>query len=582
MERRQPFTAQRGLLYNALWATPLPTMTLPTESIELGLERFAALIGEHSQLREELGASGRDFFGGEPPRHNAPEALLAGRRHLEWFLFERHSPSLFGFPSEHLLEAWLEGAPPELGDKGQVLTHSFVGLFEVVEELPGVGCWLRDMAGFGSYALAHALDAGRLQPGDLLVGRLFPIEDGLHCASSAAAIFRSGKLAAALEQDLEHIRSKASGKVLRLSQDGLEKMFWGAGHEPKSEDAVGDLSRFLSEAAGLPQHRIDSIVARLGEAPFDPDNLTPGAGDLLGSILDDLAFGTDVNLDAARKNLLLAWQQLSLEPDQAAQSPEPSANEGPDQESPAAAVARFDSGRLAGQDLDNLFDNLEKDLGISAVPDEDPEEDSPAPDFPGVVGAMIAEYRWEHELRAEGDACPGPDPLSLLAEFAEPIGVFEELGPEELLRFVTFWIHEKQALNSSQEARELLDSLRHFIGWVQAAHEHPLQDQFESTLERLLESLPRIVELNRALPEGFESADDPRCMLFEVCVNSQGQFDHLRDRDGQTHQVQLEASLGARLRVGDRIHGWLDLEGNLTIRRCYPPESAGLVPGSGS
>ncbi|MDP6387436.1 MAG: hypothetical protein QGI93_14660, partial [Planctomycetota bacterium] len=77
-------------------------MTLPTESIELGLERFAALIGEHSQLREELGASGWEFFGGEPPRHNAAEALLAGRRHLEWFLFERHSPSLFGSPSEHL------------------------------------------------------------------------------------------------------------------------------------------------------------------------------------------------------------------------------------------------------------------------------------------------------------------------------------------------------------------------------------------------------------------------------------------------------------------------------------------------
>ena len=38
---------------------------------------------------------------------------------------------------------------------------------------------------------------------------------------------------------------------------------------------------------------------------------------------------------------------------------------------------------------------------------------------------------------------------------------------------------------------------------------------------------------------------------------------------------------GVRLRAGDRVHGWLDLEGNLTIRRCYPPESAGLVPGSG-
>ncbi|MDP6741180.1 MAG: hypothetical protein QF404_14320 [Planctomycetota bacterium] len=556
-------------------------MTLPTESIELGLERFAALIGEHSQLREELGASGWEFFGGEPPRHNAAEALLAGRRHLEWFLFERHSPSLFGSPSEHLLEAWLEGAPSELGDKGQVLTHSFVGIFEVVEELPEVGCWLRDMAGFGSYALAHALDDGRLQTGDLLVGRLFPIEDGLHCASSAAAIFRSGKLAAALEQDLEHIRSKASGKVLRLSQDGLEKMFWGAGHEPKSEQAVGDLRRFLSEAADLPQHRIKSIVTRLGEAPFDPDNLTPGAGDLLGSILDDLAFGTNVDLDAARRHLLLAWQELSLEPDQADQVSEPPLDGDLNQKGSAAAVARFDSGRLAGQDLDSLFDNLEKDLGIGAVSDDDPDEDSPAPDFPGVVGAMIAEYCWEHDLRAEDDACPKSDPLALLAEFAKPIGVFEELGPEELLRFATFWIHEKEALNSAQDARELLDSLRHFIGWVQAAHEHPLQDQFDSTLERLLESLPRIVELNRALPVVSESADDPRCTLFEVCVDPQGQFDHLRDRDGQAYQVQLEAGLGVRLRAGDRVHGWLDLEGNLTIRRCYPPESAGLVPGSG-
>ena len=555
-------------------------MTLPTESIEQGLERFAALVGENSQLREELGSSGHEFFGGEPPRKNAAEALLAGRRHLEWFLFERHSPALFGSPSEHLLEAWLEEAPSELGNRGQVLTNSFVGLFEVVELLPGVGCWLRDMAGFGSYALAHPLEDGRLQTGDLLVGRLFPIEDGLHCASSAAAVFRSPTLAEALEKDLEQIRATATGKVLRLSQNGLEKMFWGAGHEPRTEDAVGDLQTFLREVAALPEHRVDSILADLAETPFAPDNLIPGAGDPLGAILDDLAFGTDVDLDAARRTLLIAWQEMAQQTPAANQAPLSNAQENQESEGPSAAVARFDSGRQAGQDLDDLFNNLEKDLGLDSVADENPEEDLPAPDFPGVVGAMIDECRWEYENGDDKGTEINFDSLALLAEFAESIGVFEELSAAELLRFLTFWIHEREALRTSQEARELLISLRSFMVWVQTAHEHPLKDQFDSTLERLQESLPRIVELNRALPSAVAAADDPRGMLFEVCVNAKGHFDHLRDRDGQAHKVQMESSLGARLRAGDRLHGWLDSDGELTIRRCYPPEAAGLVPDS--
>ncbi|HIF40055.1 MAG TPA: hypothetical protein EYQ74_03005 [Planctomycetes bacterium] len=557
-------------------------MTLPTESIELGLEQFAKLIGKHSQLREELGASGREFFGGDPPRQNAAEALLAGRRHLEWFLFERHSPALFGAPSEHLLEAWLEESPSDLGDKGQVLTQSFVGVFEVVELLPDVGCWLRDKAGYGSYALAHPSADGRMQTGDLLVGRLFPIEDGLHCASSAAAIFRSATLVSALEKDIEQIRANATGKVLRLTQDGLEKMFWGSGHEPQSEDPVGDLQVFLRESAALPQHRIESIISDLTATPYDPENLTPGAGDPLGVILDALAFDTDVNLSAARKHLLLGWQGLAMQSPEGDQGPENNANDDPEPEGPGAAVARFESGRLAGQDLDGLFDDLEEDLGLGSVADANPEDDSPAPDFPGVVGAMISEYRWEIES-AEGEAAEGNlDGLSLLAKFAEPIGVFEELGHAELLRFVTFWIHEQEALASAQEARDLLDSLENFTTWVQAAHEHPLQDQFGSTLKGLRESLPRIVELNRALPDGTGLVDDSRAMLFEVCVDAHGQFDHLRDRDGQDHQARLEAGLSARLRAGDRVHGCLEPDGEFTIRRCYPAESAGLVPGSGS
>jgi hypothetical protein len=557
-------------------------MTQPGESIEAGVDRFAVLLGEHSQLREELGSSGREFFGGEPPRHDPAEALLAARRHLEWFLFERHSPSLFGSPAEHLLDAWLDEAPPDLGERGEVLLRSFVGIFEVLELLPGVGCWLRDVAGFGNYALAYPTDNGLLRLEDLLVGRLFPVEDGLHRASSAAAVFRAGHLNKALERDLEQIRSKSQRKVLRLSQQGLEKMFWGAGHRPRSQDPVGDLRAFLGQQPHLAGHRVESILSLLTWAPFDPDKLAHGAGGPLGAILDDLAFDTDIDLEATRRHLLLAWQELTRDRTPAADQTPSAAHEAPDSEGPSQAMARFDSGRRAGHDLDGLFQDLEQELGLEEVSGEEDEKDSPAPDFPGVVGAMIAEYRWEVENGQDGAAPAYLDSLGLLAQFAQPIGVFEELGSRDLLRFVSFWVHEHQALDSAQEARNLLHALTSFCTWVQESHEHPLLDQFGSTLERLHESLPRIVELNRALPDNGGSAEDPRGKLFEVCTDARGQLDHLRDRDGETHQVQIEPALATRLRHGDRIHGWLDLQGNLTIRRCYPPEAAGLMPDVGA
>jgi len=557
-------------------------MTRTHESIEAGLERFAALLGDHSQLREELGSSGLVFFGGDPPRHDPAEALLAARRHLEWFLFERHSPSVFGSPAEHLLEAWLVESPSDLGDRGEVLLKSFVSIFEVGEALPEVGCWLKDVAGFGNYVLSFPMGDGRLRTGDLLVGRLFPVEDGMHFASSAAAIFRSPQLAEALEQDLERIRSKTPGKVLRLSQQGLEQMFWGSGHRPQSQDPVGDLRSFLKSPAGLSDHRVESILAHLKSSPFDPQALIQGAGDVLGAVLDELAFETDIDLEVARKHLVLAWQELTRSQEHAPEIEAHLTKTDAGSCDPAEAVARFDAGRVAGQELDALFNDLERDLGLASGAEDEGDQDSPAPDFPGVVGAMIEEHRWETQRDHGPEAHAQLDSLALLAEFAAPIGVFEEMDASDLLRFLSFWVHERKALESAQHARDLLGALASFCSWVQEAHEHPLLDEFGPTLERLKESLPRIVELNQALPPQELSADDPRGRLYEVQADTQGHYSNLRDRNGESHAAKAEIALTNRLRAGDRIHGWIDLEGNLTIRRCYPPEAAGLIPDSSS
>src|SRR6185503_8109201 len=89
----------------------------------------------------------------------------------------------------------------------------------------------------------------------------------------------------------------------------------------------------------------------------------------------------------------------------------------------ARALAEFERKRKAGLPLDDVFDELERELALDedenenegdadaadvddgdpddsdagerAVPKGDADEVSPAPDFPGVVSAMITEFLWE-------------------------------------------------------------------------------------------------------------------------------------------------------------------------------------------
>ena len=67
--------------------------------------------------------------------------------------------------------------------------------------------------------------------------------------------------------------------------------------------------------------------------------------------------------------------------------------------------------------------------------------------------------------------------------------------------------------------------------------------------------------------------------LYEVRVNSRGSFAGLRDRAGNDHSAAPEEALARSLRDGDRLRGSISLEGLLTIFRCYPPESSGLLEG---
>jgi hypothetical protein len=325
---------------------------------------------------------------------------------------------------------------------------------------------------------------------------------------------------------------------------------------------------------GLNAERIESLFAALARTPWSPDKLVLGARDALGDLLDEIAFDTGVDLEQARSKLTAAWPKLGptqRRPIQRRQAPS-AQDRNSDEPNPVQALRVFDAGRAAGHDLESLFDSLEQELELEPGERPDPDELAPAPDFPGVVDAMLSEFRWEIEQSEGKAAAERHNALAPLGEYASRLGRFEELDRTELLRFTTFWLPERGRIDGSQ-TRDMLDSLLAFCTWAQAAHELPLSE-FAPTLTRLRESLPRIIELNRVLPP---APDGETGELYEVQADARGRFAGVRDRAGQEHRACPEPGLAERLRPGDRLRGSISLEGRLSVFRCYPPEAGGLT-----
>jgi hypothetical protein len=191
--------------------------------------------------------------------------------------------------------------------------------------------------------------------------------------------------------------------------------------------------------------------------------------------------------------------------------------------------------------------------------------DTLAPDFPGVVGAMVEEFLWE--TRA-ADA----DLLRLFAEYGANIGVFENLGARELLVFATIWLPERGALHSADDARRMLEVLRAFCEWSENVHDVPLLQAFRAVLHGVDASLGRIALANRVRAE---ERDLQRGEMFEVTGVGRGQAD-VRDARGHVSHVQLDPRMAEHLIAGDRLRATQPEPGSLAVHCCYPAEVARL------
>src|SRR5688572_9035793 len=496
-------------------------------SIEQGLDRFLELVRADPRVREEFERSRGEFFSGAASRGSLDQL-----RHLEWFLLERPSSALGSTPAQAWQERWRAELPVSGGELVAALLHSIPGAFEVSSLVPSEGLWVRDLFTLGEHPVAEAGAATNLAVGDMLVGRLFPAGAGTFLLSPSVSVFRNPALLAAVRRDLEEMRAVRRG-VLRVQQLELERIF----HRPGAVAVVPGTEEVRARVAsdlrrqGLTPKVVAGLLERVKAAARTAD------GRVITDILNGLAFETGVDLSQTRLALIELWDSERGPPGaQAGQDPASTGSEA----DARAALAAFDRGRSEGKDLEQLFRELERDLGLDESEEPASEEQDEVPDFSGVIAAVVEEFLWDAEREQGAERAKRWSVLRTLGNYGRDIGVFEELGSARLLDF-TRWILDESGLAGVAEVETLLEALTSFCQWCEERHDLPLWHQFGSTLDSLRTSLPRHLALRRDTP-----VNAGRGTYLVVRVGEREAL--IRDGKGRERAVALTEHQAAHLR----------------------------------
>lgn len=521
------------------------------------------------------------------------------RRYLEWFLLERPSEALGSIPLEQFFAGLAEDVGVERARAYAALRGSRVGVFLVARIAENDGLLLEDLLGRGQYVVPDPLLVGGIDVGDLIVGRIYP-EDLEHAGektnwglSSAAAVFRNDQLVRALKRDLEAMRGRTRGP-LRMTQADIEQMFFSRAvvverdpeEAPRLDPRVSErAARALLDEAGIGPDRAAEFLATLALNPLPEDDLALGGDDPLGWILEELAFETSVALDHARSVLADYWRACA-----AAEKSKDMVGESDSSTSDAAAaLARFDEGRAAGKNLDALFAQLEAELGIEdagpSVDDgplellaaDDESEDAegeevtfrPAPDFPGVLGALVQEFLWD-AARIEGveleTFAMQHRNLELFAQFGMFLGHADELADQHVELFLGRWIWEAGRLAlGDYDAEGAIRSTRAFCAWLAEFHSSELLTELGGLFEGLLGDARRIQELNRSVGEANPERKQPATLAFFEFVSTSGEEARWLDQKGGAVETQIpkgceslmSGDMVAAERQGSLLNVWL-------------------------
>ncbi len=526
------------------------------------IAELAADVSANPRMHAELQRARRQFFGEDA---HGPGDEAAEHRFAEWFLLERESDALVAVPI----------TVPPFVDRAEELEDSIAGLF-LVEATEG-GATARDMQ---SGEILELAEPGTLQPGDLLVGRLYQAPKQQWSASAATPALRPGRaLAEAFCRDLEQLQLdrrlyqiELEHLLLRRHAQADEAVVPGPPSAPVAplEHLEADLDQLL-QANGA-RHTIEEISQRLA------DSHRPGA--VVGPILDQLAFDTQVDLDQVRRLLVEIWNahHVGEAPEPVTEAPPPGG--APGETLGEQLVRTLDEGLGQDQDVEQLFARLERLAGV----EHDEEDDGAAavvhdaaPEAAGALGAragapaaedelqdaaesgdlgpLVTEFYWE-----VGGSPPEGDPLGLLVELQQHLPVpntyVDTLTARDLMRLLLHVYLRSAPTARASRVRAAFHELERFYDWVADAQELDLNDVLQACEGTLLEHLDRLQDAGVALSSDAAPAQAPGLLqVEEIGADGFG----ARDDEGGSFWLMAAPPALEHVRVGDLVLAGLNL-----------------------
>jgi hypothetical protein len=525
---------------------------------EIAVANLARLLEQDARLQPELQRARRQFFGTDGT--SKPVVLGAADsaelRFAEWYALERESEVLGLVPIEM----------PQYAEHVGDLVGSVCGVFSVLS-VSDLGVEARDLQDEAMYDLA--VPPGSLQPGDLLVGRLFTQTEERWTPSTGAAVFRPGKdLAEAFRRDVARLELDR-----RLRQIELEHLLLRRTDQTPSPTAttipIVPIERLEASLEQLLRQGNSKLTA-VGISEQLANVLRPGP--IMGPLLEELAFDTAVDLDRVREVMLQIWNAYHPEvvgatkPDAEAAA-EPTASlldpgQVPGETLGERLVRTLDEGLRQKVDVDDLFAHLERLAGLEPgtsdsgenpfdLQDDGDEETEPAgPDPGGDLGPLVQEFLWENGIEE------GPIAQTLLgwADLQRNSALartdLELVTSEDLMRLL---LHVYLGGLPGQRAvavRTAFAALQQFYAWAETTFELQVASTLQECRGGLLNEVERIDRAGALLTTmttarmrpGFLEVEDTGPRGFGV-----------RSDEGGNHWLETSAEAAAELRTGDLL-----------------------------
>jgi hypothetical protein len=511
------------------------------QRLDGALRAMATRLGDEHALAAELQRARRTFFGDGVRVAGRGIAETREQRFLEWFLLERESEVL--------------GAVPVTVSRfcvDDVVLGSCVGVYAIVAASDG-GATARDLQ--DDSVLDLAAPGAALAMGDLVIGRLFPAGVGSWLPSRAATVFRpGGPLGEAfcrdlLRLDLDRRLTQVELEHLLLRRPGGATGCALGDRAPPLEHLEADLERLLG-----PTHPATAVSAALAA--------TDRPGQVMGPLLDELAFDTGIDLEATRRTLLEIWNAhhptAATGAAAAAATAEQfdAAPERGDHPLGERMVQALDEGLRQHRDVNALFADLEAMAGLepgAADDDENPfDRGDDAATTAGNLEALVQEYLWETGGGDDHGALRTW--VRLQAEAAVPRHDLEDMTAADLERLL---VHVYLAAAPAARAAAVTAAsaaLRDFLGWAERTQEVAGTARLIDGGRGLLAQLPRLCAAGRLLSGA--GPPGPRPALREVAaLGTDGLL--LVGDDGADVRLSVPAAAAAELRVGDLVLGAL-------------------------